>query len=227
MEVVDSNTRRFDFPLVIEMPLYTKNHVDSYLLQDLNTKCNGIKDPYNKNNFYVSVSEVMTLLREKKYASLIDSFQKNSDMQLSANGNSVYFIYNLIKYYHNLTMLKIKPMKTDSSIIAKENIDIFSYMFRVSYGLLDFSKYLSSSRLKMLNMLFLDKGYLSNKYLKRKSYFNIPTRDLMNLFSVYEPNTPQKMDFLNEVSEVIFEIIDPKIEDDNPSVLVKTDYGFL
>lgn len=209
------------------MPLYTKNHVDSYLLQDLNNKCNGIPDPYNKNYFYVSVSEVMTLLRDKKYTTLIDSFQKNSDMQLIANGNSVYFIHNLIKYYHNLTMLKIKPMKTDSSIITRDHVDVFSYMFRVSYGILDFSKYLTPSRLKMLNMLFLEKGYLSNKYLRRKSYFNIPTQDLMNLFNTYEPNTSQKMDFLNTASEVIFEIIDPKIEDDNPSILVKTDYAFL
>jgi hypothetical protein len=226
MEVVD-NARRFDFPLVIEMPLYTKNHVDSYLLQDLIDNCNGIKDPNNKNDFYVSVAEIMKLLRNKKYSNLIDSFSKTKDMDLIANGNSVYFIHNLIKYYHNLTLLKIKPMKSESAIRITDDVDVFSYMFRISYGILDFSKYLTPSRLKMLNMIFLEKGFLSNKYLLRKSYFNIPSDQLLNLFSVYDPDTPKKMDFLNEVSEVLFEIIDPKIEQDNPSILVKTDYSFL
>jgi len=226
MEVVD-NARRFDFPLVIEMPLYTKNHVDSYLLQDLIDNCNGIKDPNNKNDFYVSVAEIMKLLRNKKYSNLIDSFSKTKDMDLIANGNSVYFIHNLIKYYHNLTLLKIKPMKSESAIRITDDVDVFSYMFRISYGILDFSKYLSPSRLKMLNMIFLERGFLSNKYLLRKSYFNVPSDQLLNIFSVYDPDTPKKMDFLNEVSEVLFEIIDPKIEQDNPSILVKTDYSFL
>jgi hypothetical protein len=227
MEVVD-NARRFDFPLVIEMPLYTKNHVDSYLLQDLIDKCNGIKDPHNRGDFYVSVTEIMQLLKNKKYSNLIDSFSRTRDMELIANGNSVYFIHNLIKYYHNLTLLKIKPMKGESTLrLAEDDVDVFSYMFRISYGILDFSKYLTASRLKMLNRLFLEKGLISNKYLLRKSYFNIPADQLLNMFSIYDPNTPQKMDFLNEVSEVLFEIIDPKIEQDNPSILVKTDYSFL
>jgi hypothetical protein len=226
MAVVD-NAKRFDFPLVIEMPLYTKNHVDSYLLKDLMNSCNGIKDPHDKSNFYVSVSEVMNLLKEKKYANLINSFDNTSDLQLLANGNSVYFIHNLIKYYHNLTLLKIKPTKGDSALFVSEGLDAFSYMFKISYGIIDFSKYLSPSMLKILNRLFLEKGYLSNKYLLRKSYFNIPSEPLLRILSDYEPDTPQKMNFLNEVSEVIFEIIDPRIEDDNPSILIKTDYSFL
>jgi hypothetical protein len=192
MAVVD-NAKRFDFPLVIEMPLYVKNHVDSYLLKDLLDHCKGIKDPYQKQNFYVSVTEIMSLLKEKKYSNLIDSFSKTKDMDLIANGNSVYFLHNMIK----------------------------------SYGILDFSKYLTPSRLKIMNKLFLEKGFLSNKYLLRKSYFNIPADQLLNIFGMYNPDTSQKMDFLNEVSELMFEIIDPKIEQDNPSILVKTDYSFI
>jgi hypothetical protein len=226
MAVVD-NAKRFDFPLVIEMPLYTKNHVDSYLLKDLIEHCNGIKDPYQKQNFYVSVTEIMSLLKQKKYSVLIDSFSKTKDMELISNGNSVYFIYNLIKYYHNLTLVKIKPMKSEPALKIDDDMDVFSYMFRISYGILDFSKYLTPSRLKIMNKLFLEKGLISNKYLLRKSYFNIPADQLLNMFSIYNPDTPQKMDFLNEVSELLFEIIDPKIEQDNPSILVKTDYSFI
>jgi hypothetical protein len=226
MAVVD-NAKRFDFPLVIEMPLYVKNHIDSYLLKDLIDHCKGIKDPYQKQNFYVSVTEIMSLLKEKKYSNLIDSFSKTKDMDLIANGNSVYFLHNLIKYYHNLTLVKIKPMKNELALNTDDNIDVFSYMFRISYGILDFSKYLTPSRLKIMNKLFLEKGFLSNKYLLRKSYFNIPADQLLNIFGMYNPDTSQKMDFLNEVSELLFEIIDPKIEQDNPSILVKTDYSFI
>ena len=225
MAVVD-NAKRFDFPLVIEMPLYVKNHVDSYLLKDLLDHCKGIKDPYQKQNFYVSVTEIMSLLKEKKYSNLIDSFSKTKDMDLIANGNSVYFLHNMIKYYHNLTLVKIKPMKNELTLNT-DDMDVFSYMFRISYGILDFSKYLTPSRLKIMNKLFLEKGFLSNKYLLRKSYFNIPADQLLNIFSMYNPDTSQKMDFLNEVSELLFEIIDPKIEQDNPSILVKTDYSFI
>jgi hypothetical protein len=225
MAVVD-NAKRFDFPLVIEMPLYVKNHVDSYLLKDLIDHCKGIKDPYQKQNFFVSVTEIMSLLKEKKYSNLIDSFSKTKDMDLIANGNSVYFLHNLIKYYHNLTLVKIKPMKNEL-VLNADDIDVFSYMFRISYGILDFSKYLTPNRLKIMNKLFLEKGFLSNKYLLRKSYFNIPADQLLNIFGMYNPDTSQKMDFLNEVSELLFEIIDPKIEQDNPSILVKTDYSFI
>lgn len=226
MEVVDS-ARRFDFPLVIEMPLYTRNHIDSYLLKDLIEKCNGIRDPHQKSDLYFSVTEIMDVLKMKKYSTLIDSFSKTKDMDLLSNGNSVYFIHNLIQHYHNLTLLKIKPMKSESFVAIGDAIDVFSYMFRISYGILDFSKYLSPSRLTMLNRVFLEKGLLSNKYLLRKSYFNIEASVLMELFQDYEPDNPQKMDFINQVSDVLFDIIDPKIEQDNPSILVKTDYNFL
>lgn len=224
MEVVDS-ARRFDFPLVIEMPLYTRNHVDSYLLNDLMKNCHGIRDPHQKNDLYFSVAEVMKLLKLKKYSTLIDSFSQGEN--LITKGNSVYFIHNLIKHYHNLTLLKIKPMKSESFIATNGDVDIFSYMFRVSYGIVDFSKYLSPSRLQSLNRIFLEQGYLSNKYLLRKPYFNIQADRLMNIFSLYDPNTAQKMDLLNVVSEILFDVIDPKIEQDNPSILVKTDYSFL
>lgn len=224
MEVVD-NAKRFDFPLVIEMPLYTRNHIDSYLLKDLMEKCHGIRDPHQKNDLYFSVAEIMELLKLKKYSTLIDSFSKTTDMDLISNGNSVYFIHNLIKHYHNLTLLKIKPTK--DLISSAERVDVFSYMFRVSYGIVDFSKYLSPSRLKLLNKLFLENGYISNKYLLRKSYFNVQSNRLLNIFNLYDPDTPQKMDLVGEVSEILFDIIDPKIEQDNPSILVKTDYSFL
>ena len=226
MAVVD-NARRFDFPLVIELPLYTKNHIDSHLLKDLLDNCHGIPDPHQKTDFFVSVADIMRLLKNKKYANLISSFSNTKDMELIINSNSVYFLYNLIKYYHNLTLVKIKPMKGESALKTFDDMDVFSYMFKISYGILDFSKYLSPNKLKMLNKIFLERELLSNKYLLRKSYFNIPADQLLNIFSIYEANNPQMIDFLNEVAEVLFEIIDPKIEDDNPSILVKTDYSFL
>jgi hypothetical protein len=226
MVVVDS-ARRFDFPLVIEMPLYTKNNIDLYLFNDLLKNCNGIPDPYQKTDFFVSVAEIIRLFKKKKYSNLINSFSNANDIELIANGNSVFFLYNLIKYYHNLTLIKIKPIKDESVLKTIDDIDVFSYMFRISYGILDFSRYLNPDKLKMLNKIFLEKGLLSNKYLLRKSYFNIPADQLLNIFSIYEPNNPQMMDFLNDIAELLFDIIDPKIEDDNPSILIKTDYSFL
>lgn len=226
MEVVDS-AKRFDFPLVIEMPLYTRNHIDSYLLKDMMEKCRGIRDPHQKSDLYFSVAEIMELLKIKKYSTLIDSFSKTKKMDLIANGNSVYFIHNLIQHYHNLTLLKIKPTNSQSFIPLAGDVDVFSYMFRVSYGIVDFSKYLSPSRLKLLNRVFLERGFISNKYLLRKAYFNIQADRLVNIFNNYEPDTAQKMDLMNEVSEILFDIIEPKIEEDNPSILVKTDYHFL
>jgi hypothetical protein len=224
MEVVD-NARSFDFPLIIEMPLYTKNHVDSCLLQDLVDECNGIKDP-NKKDFFVSVAEIMKLLRNKKYSNLIDSFSNSKNMDMMANGNSVYFIHNLIKHYHNLTLLKIRPVNSESARLT-ESVDFFSYMFKISYGIVDFSKYLTPSKLKMLNHIFITNGFLPNKYLLRKSYVNIHSDRLLNIFSLYEPDTPEKMDFVNEISEILFEIIDPRVEMDNPIILIKTDYDFI
>ena len=149
---------------------------------------------------------------------------KNMDMM--ANGNSVYFIHNLIKHYHNLTLLKIRPINSESARLT-ESVDFFSYMFKISYGIVDFSKYLTPSKLKMLNHIFITNGFLPNKYLLRKSYVNIHSDRLLNIFSLYEPDTPEKMDFVNEISEILFEIIDPRVEMDNPIILIKTDYDFI
>jgi DNA-directed RNA polymerase subunit H (RpoH/RPB5) len=63
----------------------------------------------------------------------------------------------------------------------------------------------------------MDVGIMKNKYLERTSYFYIKATTLFDILS--EMDEAQVLDAFDIITSV-----DPKIEEDDPILLVKTDY---
>jgi hypothetical protein len=95
--------------------------------------------------------------------------------------------------------------------------EIVSFHFNIIEGIFDLTQILSREQLDTFNKKFIDLGILSNKYLDRSSHFYIKAALLFDLLAEMEES--QIMDAFD-----IITAIDPKIEEDDPILLVKTDY---
>ena len=134
--------------------------------------------------------------------------------------NSIFFLQSIIARLSNLERItfKISNNKLFSRLVKLENgHEIVSFHFNIIEGIFDLTQILDREQLDTFNKKFIDIGILSNKYLDRASHFYIKAALLFDILAEMEES--QIMDAFDIITS-----IDPKIEEDDPILLVKTDY---
>jgi hypothetical protein len=92
-----------------------------------------------------------------------------------------------------------------------------SFYFKINNGLFDLTKIFNRKDLDIINKRIIDSGIMPNKYLERSAYFYMKTSFLFDLLSLLE------MDGIISTFDLLDQI-DPKLEEDDPTLIVKTDY---
>jgi hypothetical protein len=95
--------------------------------------------------------------------------------------------------------------------------EILSFHFNIIEGTFDLTKILNREQLDTFNKRFMDVGVMENKYLQRISYFYIKASTLFDILA--DIAETQMLDAFDIITS-----IDPKIEEDDPVLLIKTDY---
>ena len=134
--------------------------------------------------------------------------------------NSIFFLQSIINRLPNLTKItfKISNDKIFSRLVKVDgNREIVSFHFNIIEGTFDLTKLLDREQLDNFNKRFMDVGIMKNKYLERSAYFYIKATVLFDILSDLDEAQ------ILEVFDVIT-AVDPKIEEDDPILLVKTDY---
>ena len=134
--------------------------------------------------------------------------------------NSIFFLQAIINRLTNLETItfKISNEKIFSRLVkVGDGREIVSFHFNIIEGTFDLTKILNREQLDTFNKRFMDLGIMKNKYLERTSYFYIKAVTLFDILAEME-----EAQILNAFD--IITAVDPKIEEDDPILLVKTDY---
>ena len=209
MMLID-NKFELEIPTHIAFTLYKNDYIDNLIISRVKKEC---KNESNKlEEFIVSLDQFERAIQTSTF--LRAQLQKTVEQDLLPNPNfkpnSIFFLQSIIKRLSNLEKItfKISDEKDFSRLIKIESgHEIVSFHFNIIEGLFDLTKILDREQLDIIN----------NKYLERNPYFYIHAVTLFDILA--------EMDESNKVDT--FEIItsvDPKIEEDNPILLVKTDY---
>ena len=219
MMLID-NQFELEIPTHIAFTLYKNDYIDNLIISKVKKECRNESD--KKNEFIISLDEFQYAIQ--KSAFLRAELKKTLDQDMLPNPNfkpnSIFFLQSIINRLPNLSMItfKISDEKVFSRLIKIESgHEIVSFHFNIIEGLFDLTKILDREQLDIFNKGFIEVGIINNKYLERNPYFYIHAVTLFDIFA--------EMDESNKVDT--FEIItsvDPKIEEDNPILLVKTDY---
>ena len=219
MMLID-NQFELEIPTHIAFTLYKNDYIDNLIISKVKKECRNESD--KKNEFIISLDEFQYAIQ--KSAFLRAELKKTLDQDMLPNPNfkpnSIFFLQSIINRLPNLSMItfKISDEKVFSRLIKVEGgRQIVSFHFNIIEGTFDLTKILSREQLDTFNKRFMDVGIMKNKYLQRISYFYIKATVLFDILS--EMDEAQVLDAFDIITSV-----DPKIEEDDPILLVKTDY---
>jgi hypothetical protein len=214
--------KRFELeiPTHIAFTLYTNDYIDNLIISKVKKECKNESD--NTSEFNVSLEQFEMAIKTSAF--LRAELQKTIDQDLLPNPNfkpnSIFFLQSIIARLSNLERItfKISNNKLFSRLVKLENgREIVSFHFNIIEGIFDLTQILNREQLDTFNKKFIDIGILSNKYLNRDSYFYIKAALLFDVLAEMEES--QIMDAFDIITS-----IDPKLEEDDPILLVKTDY---
>ncbi len=219
MMLVD-NRFELEIPTHIAFTLYKNDYIDNLIISKVKKECRN--ESKRKNEFIVSLEEFQHAIQTSTF--LRAELKKTLDQDLLPNPNfkpnSIFFLQSIINRLPNLNKItfKISDEKIFSRLVKVDGgREIVSFHFNIIEGTFDLTKILDRVQLDTFNKRFMAVGIMKNKYLERTSYFYIKATTLFDILS--EMDEAQVLDAFDIITSV-----DPKIEEDDPILLVKTDY---
>ena len=209
-----------EIPTHIAFTLYKNDYIDNLIISKVKKECRNRSE--NPSEFNISLEQFERAIKTSAF--LRAELQKTIDQELLPNPNfkpnSIFFLQSIIARLSNLERItfKISNEKIFSRLVKLENgHEIVSFHFNILEGIFDLTQILDRKQLDTFNKKFIDIGILSNKYLDRASHFYIKAALLFDILAEMEES--QIMDAFDIITS-----IDHKIEEDDPILLVKTDY---
>ncbi len=219
MMLID-NTFELEIPTHISFTLFKYDYFDSVIISRVKKECKNISQ--TDGEYVVKKDSFLNAIKTSKR--IKNEMEKAEDFGYMPNPtlkpNSVYFLCSIFNRLPNLEFLTIKVNddKKYSRLIKNEvGLPILSFHFNIIEGIFDLTKLLERKELDLFNKTLIDFRILKNKYLERKPYFYMKATAVMDILASME--TEGK---LNTFS--ILDHIDPKLEEDDPILIVKTDY---
>jgi len=219
MMLID-NQFELEIPTHIAFTLYKNDYIDNLIISKVKKECRN--ESKKKNEFIISLEEFQYAIQTSAF--LRAELKKTLDQDLLPNPNfkpnSIFFLQSIINRLANLNKItfKISDEKIFSRLVKVDGgREIVSFHFNIIEGIFDLTKILNREQLDTFNKRFMDVGVMKNKYLERTPYFYIKATVLFDILSQMDEH--QVMDAFDIITAV-----DPKIEEDDPILLVKTDY---
>tara|TARA_R110000796_G_scaffold12985_4_gene42480 strand:- start:5458 stop:6132 length:675 start_codon:yes stop_codon:yes gene_type:complete len=220
--IVINNDFELQIPRHIKFTLYKHDYIDNLIMSRVKKECKNLSNNPNVEfeltleSFEAAMKTSAFLLAELRKLKKDDDYIPAPDFK----PNSVYFLRSIIDRLPNLERIifKTSNAKQFSRLVKTESgKQIVSFHFNIIEGIFDLTQILDRQQLDTFNIYFIEIGILKNKYLERESYFYIHAHDLFDIIA--------DMDSLDIMETIeLITAIDPKIEEDNPVLLVKTDY---
>lgn len=218
MMLID-NTFELGIPTHIKFTLFKYDYFDSIIITRVKRECKN----YSKVNgeYTVKVSSFVNAIKTSKRIS--NELKKAENFGVLPNPaikpNSVYFLNSILKRLENLEYLTftVNDDKKYTRLVKHESGQILSFHFSIIEGVFDLTALLSREELDIFNKSLIDFKIMQNKYLERKPYFYMKASALLDILGELETRGTLE-------TYGIIDFIDPKLEEDDPILVVKTDY---
>ncbi len=206
-------------PTNISFTLYRYDYMDSIIISRVLKECKNI--PTGRKGLYkISVDGFKGAIKSSKR--LTKELEKLRAMVRPAHLeriNTLFFLWIIIEALPNLKWLtfKISDDKSYTRIMEVQDREILTFHYTIEEGVVKLSDLLSREQMDELNKEIISLGLMENKYFDRSGYFWMRASQFFDLIASLEKRGVSVM------TEVLGSI-DPKIDDDDPALLIVTDY---
>lgn len=207
---------QLQIPTHISFTLYKNDHIDSIIITRVLNECENLSEEVGVYTFDINAfkNAILTSTRLKAEVDKMKLVGKREKF------NSINFLWTIFESLVNIEYVsfKISTDKEYSRIVNFNGQELVNFQYKILEGTLDLSKLLTIDELDELNVSLIESDILSNNHLDRQSFFYIETVKFLDLITNFDIN------FNITTVDTILDAIDPKLEEDNPLLLIITDY---
>ncbi len=206
-------------PTSIDVKLYKYNYIDNKIWTQLKNYTDWIEVPDADNAVIVHADEI---------ADILETFYKKDMQRIAATGsefihrevNSAYFLYKILEEMPKVEYIKfnLNTDKTYSRMVDTEEEKLLRFDYKVLTITVRMHEFFNEEELQLINQVLKDAGVFEDDkpYMQaRLSELTVSVDRLAN--SVEDDKT-------GDLLAGLIDVIDPKIHNDNPLVLLVTDY---
>lgn len=206
-------------PTSIDVKLYKYNYIDNKIWTQLKNYTDWIEVPDADNAVIVHADEI---------ADILETFYKKDMQRIAATGsefihrevNSAYFLYKILEEMPKVEYIKfnLNTDKTYSRMVDTEEEKLLRFDYKVLTITVRMHEFFNEEELQLVNQVLKDAGVFEEDkpYMQaRLSELTVNVDKLAN--SVEDDKT-------GDLLAGLIDVIDPKIHNDNPLVLLVTDY---
>jgi hypothetical protein len=220
MMLID-NTFELGIPTHIKFTLFKYDYFDSIIISRVKKECKNLNLSKDGNEYTVKVSSFLNAIKtSKRLRTEIEKAENSGFLPNPAlKPNSVYFIVSILSKLENLEFLtfSVNDDKKYTRLVKGESGHVLSFYFSILEGIFDLTQLLDRKELDIFNKTLIEYRIMDNKYLDRKPYFYMKASALLDILTSMEVDG--KLDAYGIIDQ-----IDPKLEEDDPTLVVKTDY---
>lgn len=219
MMLIDSKFE-LSIPTHIKFTLYKFDYIDSVIISRVLKECRN----------WNAADDSLYLIKTDSFKNAVFNSKRlrgeiNKVKEMGVNGspdikpNTITFLWSILDKLPNVEWLTFN-ISYDSKftrLVKIEKQKILNFYFKIEEGVFDLTKVFDRSSLDIINKKIIEYEIMPNKYLERSPYFYMETSFLLDLLEELE------FDGLLDTFDLL-ENIDPKLEEDDPMLLVITDY---
>lgn len=206
-------------PTSIDVKLYKYNYIDNKIWTQLKNYTDWIEVQDADHSIIVHADEI---------ADILETFYKKDMQRIAATGsefihrevNSAYFLYKILEEMPKVEYIKfnLNTDKTYSRMVDTEEEKLLRFDYKVLTITVRMHEFFNEEELQLVNQVLKDAGVFEDDkpYMQaRLSELTVSVDRLAN--SVEDDKT-------GDLLAGLIDVIDPKIHNDNPLVLLVTDY---
>jgi hypothetical protein len=226
----------YDLPYAIDITLYKHNYYDRLIVSYLKKYCRYTSIPNNSDCFIVSINDFKRVI-VNKFSRELTSIKSLTEVETVKNVNSIFFISKLLNNFQNLKYIKVSisdKRKFSRLVEIDKNKSVISFDYKIITSVIDLTSYFTKKHeYKYINDILKKIGLIKlDIFGTRVSYIRTTSQELIALLANFEntlmgdPNAQAApgVDKYLQAIDLIYDIIDKKIESDNCKIILVTDY---
>lgn len=213
--------QQFEFssmPTAIDVTLYKYNYIDNKLWAQIQNDTDFIE--LGNDSIMISSSQLKHVL-DTHYQNSINKIRAVGSDFIHKEINTIYFLYQLLLEMENLQYIKftVNKDKKYSRIIEHDGVKMIQFSFKLLTATLRLYDLYEDDELPIVNKILEELDIFEN----RIPFARLNAKDLYETILFYlEEKDPEDID--SGIITDILDILESKIEKEDPLLLLITDY---
>jgi hypothetical protein len=209
-----------NFPTVIDITLYKNNYYDNLLVNKIKKEVDYGDIPDLKDCYIVQATDFQSVFY-KSFSNEIEKVKSLPPSDLQKNATSLYFLDKLFTAFNKLKYVKINVSNeaSYSRINKTERVPTIFFNYKITASTIDITSIFSDSEIDLINSFLINNDIAV--YDKFIGYGHIMEIKAFDFISILNDNNQ------DPAAQMLFEIIDPKTEQDNPLLFIITDFDII